>query len=247
MTAESHTSTTYRNIAAESATDTPQRVAVLPPELANQIAAGEVVERPASVVKELVENSLDAGARRIEVSIENGGRDLIRVEDDGSGMEREDALRALERHATSKIKSVEDLFQIGTLGFRGEAIPSIGSVSQFEIRTKPHGALGGTKIVVRGGEVQTVEDCGMAAGTVMQVEELFYNTPRAPEVPKDPGHRVTPHHRDARAHGPEPPRCTLSTAPRRQDQARLGRGRRPQRPRPRSDGPRGLRRPLPHL
>lgn len=177
---------TYRNTAAESAASAPRRVAVLPPELANQIAAGEVVERPASVVKELVDNSLDAGARRIEVSIENGGRDLVRVEDDGCGMEREDALRALERHATSKIQSVEDLFRIGTLGFRGEAIPSIGSVSNFELKTKPHGALEGTRIVVRGGSVEVVEDTGMAAGTTIEVSELFFNTPARLKFLKTP-------------------------------------------------------------
>ena len=177
---------TYRNTAAESAAREPKRVAVLPPELANQIAAGEVVERPASVVKELVENSLDAGARRVEVTIDNGGRDMVRVEDDGCGMEREDALRALERHATSKIQSVEDLFRIGTLGFRGEAIPSIGSVSNFELRTKPHGALEGTRIVVRGGNVEVVEDTGMAAGTVIEVSELFFNTPARLKFLKTP-------------------------------------------------------------
>ena len=163
-----------------------QTVAVLSPELANQIAAGEVVERPASVVKELVENSLDAGATEVTVSIKEGGRSLIRVEDDGSGMEREDALRALERHATSKIRSVEDLFAIGTLGFRGEALPSIGSVSRFEIKTKPHGQLEGTQVVVRGGLVETIESVGMAAGTTMQVEELFYNTPARLKFLKTP-------------------------------------------------------------
>lgn len=177
---------TYRNTAADNAAREPKRVAVLPPELANQIAAGEVVERPASVVKELVENSLDAGARRVEVTIDNGGRDMVRVEDDGCGMEREDALRALERHATSKIQSVEDLFRISTLGFRGEAVPSIGSVSNFELRTKPHGALEGTRIVVRGGNVEVVEDTGMAAGTVIEVSELFFNTPARLKFLKTP-------------------------------------------------------------
>ena len=177
---------TYTNNAALHAATGPRHVAVLPPDLANQIAAGEVVERPASVVKELVENSLDAGAKRVEVTIENGGRDLIRVEDDGCGMMREDALRSLERHATSKIQSVDDLFAIGTLGFRGEAIPSIGSVSRLEMRTKPHGELSGTKIVVRGGAVEVVEDTGMAAGTVMQIEELFFNTPARLKFLKTP-------------------------------------------------------------
>jgi DNA mismatch repair protein MutL len=161
-------------------------VAVLPPELANQIAAGEVVERPASVIKELVENSLDAGARRVEVTIDNGGRDVIRIEDDGCGMEREDALRAIERHATSKIASVDDLFSIGTLGFRGEAVPSIGSVSRMEIRTKPHGHLSGTRLYIEGGILQEVEEVGMAAGTTICVEELFYNTPARLKFLKTP-------------------------------------------------------------
>lgn len=162
-------------------------VAVLPPELANQIAAGEVVERPSSVVKELVENSLDAGARRIEVTIEEGGRNVIRIEDDGSGMTRENALRALERHATSKISSVDDLFSIATLGFRGEALPSIGSVSRMEIRTKPHGELSGTRLYIEGGVLQEIEDVGMAAGTTITIEELFFNTPARLKFMKAPG------------------------------------------------------------
>lgn len=176
----------WRNVAAEHSVSEPLPVAVLPPELANQIAAGEVVERPASVVKELVENSLDAGARRIEVVIETGGRDLIRVEDDGCAMSREDALRALERHATSKITDVEDLFEIGSLGFRGEALPSIGSVSRMEVMTKPHGAIAGTRIFVEGGTIREVEDVGMAAGTTVLVEELFFNTPARLKFLKTP-------------------------------------------------------------
>lgn len=168
---------TFRNLAADNAARAPRAVAVLPPELANQIAAGEVVERPSSVVKELVENSLDAGAKRIEVTIENGGRELIRVEDDGCGMRREDALRALERHATSKIGDVDDLFRIATLGFRGEAVPAIGSVSAMTIRTKPHGELEGTQIIVSGGIVKEIGDIGMAAGTSITVADLFFNTP----------------------------------------------------------------------
>ncbi|MEM1349501.1 MAG: DNA mismatch repair endonuclease MutL, partial [Myxococcota bacterium] len=165
----------------------PRTVAVLPPELANQIAAGEVVERPASVVKELVENSLDAGATDIKVEVVDGGRELIRVEDDGCGMSREDVLRALERHATSKIKSVEDLFSISTLGFRGEALPSIGSVSRFEIRTKPHGALAGTLVSVSGGVVELIEEVGMPAGTQITVRDLFFNTPARLKFLKTPG------------------------------------------------------------
>ncbi len=176
----------WRNTAAEHSVSEPHSVSVLPPELANQIAAGEVVERPASVVKELVENSLDAGARRIEVVIENGGRDLIRVEDDGCGMEREDALRAMERHATSKIDDVDDLFEIGSLGFRGEALPSIGSVSRLELQTKPHGAISGTRIFVEGGTIKEVEDAGKAPGTTVLVEELFFNTPARLKFMKTP-------------------------------------------------------------
>jgi DNA mismatch repair protein MutL len=168
---------TFRNPAREHAATGPSKIAVLPPELANQIAAGEVVERPASVVKELVENSLDAGARRIEVTIEEGGRELIRVEDDGCGMHRDDVLRAVERHATSKISRLDDLHQIGTLGFRGEAVPSIGSVSRLEIRTKPHGDVEGTRVFVEGGQMQEVDATGMAAGTLITVKDLFFNTP----------------------------------------------------------------------
>lgn len=176
----------FRNMAARHSAREPRRVAVLPDDLANQIAAGEVVERPASVVKELVENSLDAGAKRIEVTIEDGGRALIRVEDDGSGMWREDALRALERHATSKITSVDDLFRIGTLGFRGEALPSIGSVSRMEIQTKPHGEVAGTRIFVEGGGIKEIEEVGRVAGTSILVEELFFNTPARLKFLKQP-------------------------------------------------------------
>lgn len=168
---------TYRNPAVEHAADEPRQVTVLPDDLSNQIAAGEVVERPASVVKELVENSLDAGASRIHVEIDSGGRERVRVTDDGCGMQREDLVRAVERHATSKINGHEDLDAIGTLGFRGEALPSIGAVSRFEIKSKPHGALEGTRLYIEGGEVQTVEDVGMKAGTVATADDLFFNTP----------------------------------------------------------------------
>jgi len=170
-------SRTFRNPAVEHAADQPRQVSVLPDELSNKIAAGEVVERPASVVKELVENSLDAGATRIAVDIDSGGRERVRVTDDGCGMAREDVLRAVERHATSKISGPEDLDQIGTLGFRGEALPSIGAVSKFDIKTKPHGDLEGTRVFVEGGELKEVEDVGMKAGTAATVDDLFFNTP----------------------------------------------------------------------
>ncbi|MBA3835598.1 MAG: DNA mismatch repair endonuclease MutL, partial [Sphingomonas sp.] len=153
------------------------RIKLLPEILASQVAAGEVVERPASVVKELVENSIDAGARTIETSIRRGGISLIRVVDDGCGMDRDDALLCLERHATSKIRSSEDLAAIGTLGFRGEALPSIASVSRFRLTTREAGAVAGTEIVVSGGRIETVRDGGEAPGTQIEVRSLFYNLP----------------------------------------------------------------------
>jgi DNA mismatch repair protein MutL len=149
----------------------------LPPDLANQIAAGEVVERPASVIKELVENSIDAGARRIAIAVEMGGKKLIRVEDDGEGMSPEDARLALERHATSKISRADDLERIATLGFRGEALPSIASVSHFVLRTRARGALSGTEIRVDGGAVAAVAEAGMPEGTSIEVGDVFYNLP----------------------------------------------------------------------
>ena len=149
----------------------------LPVDLANQIAAGEVVERPASVIKELVENAIDAGARRLAITVEYGGKRLIRVEDDGEGMEPEDARLAIERHATSKIRRAEDLERIATLGFRGEALPSIASVSHFKLRTRARGAATGTEIVVKGGAVAAVTEVGMPEGTCIDVADLFYNLP----------------------------------------------------------------------
>ncbi|MFN2476939.1 MAG: DNA mismatch repair endonuclease MutL [Chthoniobacterales bacterium] len=153
------------------------RIQLLPEILASQVAAGEVVERPASVVKELVENSLDAGASKIEVSIRRGGISLVRVVDDGCGMDRDDALLCLERHATSKIRSSADLAAIGTLGFRGEALPSIASVSRFRLTTRETGAVVGSEIVVSGGRIETVRDGGEAPGTQIEVRSLFYNLP----------------------------------------------------------------------
>ena len=149
----------------------------LPADLANQIAAGEVVERPASVIKELVENAIDAGARRLTITVEFGGKRLIRVEDDGEGMEPEDARLAIERHATSKIRRADDLERIATLGFRGEALPSIASVSHFLLRTRARGAPSGTDIRVNGGAVASVAEAGMPEGTVIEVSDLFYNLP----------------------------------------------------------------------
>ena len=153
------------------------RIQLLPEILASQVAAGEVVERPASVVKELVENSLDAGARKIEVSIQRGGISLVRVIDDGCGMDADDALLSLERHATSKIRSAEDLAAIGTLGFRGEALPSIASVSRFRLTTREAGAVAGSEIVVNGGRIVTVRVGGEAPGTQIEVRSLFFNLP----------------------------------------------------------------------
>ena len=153
------------------------RIRRLPTGLANQIAAGEVVERPASAVKELVENALDAGAMRIGVTIDLGGKRLIRVEDDGEGMGAEDAALALERHATSKLGGLEDLAAIATLGFRGEALPSIASVSRLTLRTRVRGARHGTLIRVEGGVADAPRDAGTPDGTIVEVADLFYNVP----------------------------------------------------------------------
>src|SRR3954471_15048124 len=155
------------------------RIRLLPEQVANQIAAGEVVERPASVVKELVENSLDAGATRITVEIQAGGRSLIRVTDDGFGMSRDDALLCLERHATSKIQRAEDLSAIATMGFRGEALPSIASVSRFTLTTRERDSdsPAGTQIIISAGKIVSVKDAGSAAGTSLEVRQIFFNLP----------------------------------------------------------------------
>ncbi len=153
------------------------KIRVLSDILASQVAAGEVVERPASVVKELVENSIDAGAREIRVDIDRGGSALIRVSDDGCGMSREDALLSLERHATSKLRTAGDLASIMTLGFRGEAVPSIASVSRFRLVTRETNAVVGTEIAVDGGKIRDVRDAGCAPGTVVEAKALFYNMP----------------------------------------------------------------------
>ena len=153
------------------------KIRLLTDEVASQVAAGEVVERPASVVKELVENSIDAGARRIRVEFARGGTQLIRVEDDGSGMDREDALLSLERHATSKIRTATDLADVGTMGFRGEAVPSIASVSRFCLVTRPVDDAAGTEIQIAGGKIESVSDSGCAPGTSVEVKFLFFNLP----------------------------------------------------------------------
>ena len=152
-------------------------IRILSDRVANQIAAGEVIERPAAVVKELVENSLDAGATRIEVEFRDGGRSLIRVADNGSGMSRDDALLSLERHATSKLVETSDLDRLGTFGFRGEAVPSIASVSRFELQTRLAAAGEGTEVLVNGGKLVHVRECGVPPGTRVTVSHLFNSVP----------------------------------------------------------------------
>jgi DNA mismatch repair protein MutL len=153
------------------------RIRVLPDQVANQIAAGEVVDRPASVVKELLENALDAGATRIRVEVEAGGRKLIRVADDGRGMNRDDALLAFERHATSKLRTADDLLSIATLGFRGEALPSIASVARVTLETATGEESAGTRVEIAGGKILHVDDAALPRGTTIAVADLFFNTP----------------------------------------------------------------------
>ena len=155
------------------------RIRLLPDHVANQIAAGEVVERPASVVKELVENAIDAQARRITIELDAGGRSLIRVTDDGVGMHRDDALMCLERHATSKIQEASDLTSIQSMGFRGEALPSIASVSRFTLTTRERDSESpeATRIQVQGGKLMQVEAAASPPGTTIEVRQLFYNLP----------------------------------------------------------------------
>ncbi len=155
----------------------PALIHVLPDALVDQIAAGEVVERPASVVKELLENAVDAGAARVQVEIESGGCARIRVVDDGAGMSPEDAALCVRRHATSKLRAVEDLQSIATLGFRGEALPSIASVSRFLLLSRPRAALAGTEVTIEGGGEPQLREIGCAAGTVVEVRDLFFNVP----------------------------------------------------------------------
>ncbi|MGD0731555.1 MAG: DNA mismatch repair endonuclease MutL [Terracidiphilus sp.] len=153
------------------------RIRILPDQVANQIAAGEVVDRPASVVKELLENALDAGARRIRVEVEAGGRRLIRITDDGQGMSRDDALLAFERHATSKLRTADDLLSIATLGFRGEALPSIASVARVTLETATGEEASGTRMEIAGGKILHVDDAALPRGTTLAVADLFFNTP----------------------------------------------------------------------
>ena len=153
------------------------RIRILPDQVANQIAAGEVVDRPASVVKELLENALDAGATRIRVEVEAGGRRLMRVADDGQGMNRDDALLAFERHATSKLRTADDLLSIATLGFRGEALPSIASVARVTLETATGEDAAGTRIEIAGGKMLRVDDADLPHGTTIAVADLFFNTP----------------------------------------------------------------------
>lgn len=163
-----------------------QRIAILPENITNKIAAGEVVERPASVIKELIENALDADATEISIEVMNGGRRLIKISDNGHGMSREDALLSLERHATSKIRNDTDLDGITTLGFRGEALPSIASVSRLRLNSREADSNEGMEITVEGGRVKDVKACGMAPGTVITVEHLFFNTPARQKFMRSP-------------------------------------------------------------
>src|SRR5437588_6945026 len=157
------------------------KIRILPEAIANRIAAGEVVERPASVVKELLENALDAGARFVRIEVESGGKRMIRVVDDGSGMSHDDALLAFERHATSKLRTANDLLSIATLGFRGEALPSIASVARVTLETATGPDEGqdpvGTRMEIAGGKILHVDDAALPRGTTMSVADLFFNTP----------------------------------------------------------------------
>ncbi|MBC8168114.1 MAG: DNA mismatch repair endonuclease MutL, partial [Bryobacteraceae bacterium] len=153
------------------------KIRLLPDHVSNQIAAGEVVERPASVAKELVENAIDARATRIVIDVESGGRRLLKVSDDGEGMVRDDALLAFERHATSKISTAEDLNSIATLGFRGEALASIASVARVELISKTEDAAAATRVVIEGGRMRDVKDAAHPRGTTLSVRDLFFNVP----------------------------------------------------------------------
>src|ERR1700681_1001587 len=153
------------------------RIRILAENVANKSAAGEVVERPASVVKELLENALDAGAQSIRVEVESGGKRMIRVIDDGTGMAQDDALLAFERHATSKLRTADDLLSIATLGFRGEALPTIAAVSRLTLETRDAAEVEGTRVEFAGGKLLGVKPAGLAAGTTISVGDLFYSVP----------------------------------------------------------------------
>src|SRR5437660_11229876 len=153
------------------------KIHVLPEGVANQMAAGEAVERPASVVKELLENALDAGSTRIRIQVEAGGKKLIQITDNGCGMVRDDAMLAFERHATSKIKDTDDLLSISTLGFRGEALPSIASVSRLHLETRAEEEAAGTVVEINGGKISRVEEAGLPLGTSITIRDLFFNVP----------------------------------------------------------------------
>ena len=152
-------------------------IRILPENVASQIAAGEVIDRPASVVRELIDNSIDAKADRVLVKVESGGKGLIRVSDNGSGMSRDDLLLCIERHATSKIESAADLYSVKSLGFRGEAIPSIASVSRMRITSRPKDHLEGNSLKISGGKLTAIDETGSPAGTTIEVRDLFYNLP----------------------------------------------------------------------
>ena len=166
-------------------------IRILPPEVANRIAAGEVVERPASILKELVENSIDAGATQIEVEVVAGGARLLSVSDNGTGMDRDDALLSVERHATSKIRNAPDIENIRTLGFRGEALAAISSVSRFCLRTRRATDLAGTELAMSGGKLVDVRDCGCPAGTQVEVRDLFFNMPARRKFLRSPQTEIT--------------------------------------------------------
>jgi DNA mismatch repair protein MutL len=155
----------------------PGKIHILPEHIAQTIAAGEVIERPASVVKELIENAIDAGSSEITVELNTGGLQLIRVIDNGEGIDREDVPLALQRYATSKLEGPEDLYNIRTLGFRGEALPSIASVSEMTIKTRVPYSIIGTKAICKGGEINSISEVGCPIGTEVEVKNIFYNIP----------------------------------------------------------------------
>ena len=158
------------------------KIQVLDPITIDKIAAGEVIERPASVVKELVENAIDAGATAVVVEIKDGGISFMRITDNGCGIDREDVRSAFLRHSTSKIRSVDDLLHIGSLGFRGEALSSISAVAQVELITKTPSAISGTRYVIEGGKEQSLEEMGAPEGTTFLIRNLFYNTPAKKQI-----------------------------------------------------------------